>query len=90
MQPSLMMRACGHGPRKHPFALRSRAISTRELGVAVASLTRRLPQWRMDSLGLVGKLPSSPVTSAEPSESLTLIPMGAARLRITSFPVVQP
>jgi hypothetical protein len=37
---------------------------------------------------LVGKLQPSPVKSDLPSETVTLIPMGAARLRITSFPVI--
>ena len=46
VHPSSMLRACGHGPRKRPFALRLRIIFARELGVAVAGLTRRLPQWR--------------------------------------------
>jgi len=49
---------------------------------------RRIPDWKQDALGLVGKLPLSPVRSNEPVESITLIPMGAARLRITSFPVI--
>src|SRR5208283_1246812 len=44
--------------------------------------------WKQDSLGLVGKLQASPVKSDEPVQSVTLIPMGAARLRITSFPVI--
>jgi len=49
---------------------------------------RRIPEWQMDSLGLVGLLQDSPVVSAEPVETITLIPMGAARLRISSFPVI--
>lgn len=32
--------------------------------------------------------PASPVTSKLPDETLTLIPYGGARLRITSFPVL--
>jgi hypothetical protein len=39
-------------------------------------------------LGLVGALQDSPVRTSEPIEFVSLIPMGAARLRITSFPVV--
>jgi hypothetical protein len=31
-------------------------------------------------------LPDSPVVSTEPVEDVTLIPLGAARLRISSFP----
>ena len=49
---------------------------------------KRIPAWKLDSLGLVGKLQPSPVKSDEPLETVTLIPMGAARLRITSFPVI--
>ena len=49
---------------------------------------KRIPAWKIDQHGLVAKVPSSPVTSAEPAEAITLIPMGAARLRITAFPSV--
>jgi hypothetical protein len=49
---------------------------------------RKIPNWKQDSLGLVGKLQPSPVLSDEPVETVTLIPMGAARLRISSFPVI--
>jgi uncharacterized protein len=46
---------------------------------------RRLPGWTMVEES-AGPLPMSPVTSAEPEESLTLVPYGAAKLRITAFP----
>ena len=36
----------------------------------------------------MGKLQPSPVKSDQPTETVTLIPMGAARLRITAFPVI--
>ena len=49
---------------------------------------KRIPKWQLDRLGLVGKLQPSPVKSSAPVETITLIPMGAARLRISSFPVV--
>jgi hypothetical protein len=48
---------------------------------------RRVPAWQADPLNLVGKLQSSPVKTSEPIETVSLIPMGAARLRITTFPV---
>ena len=41
-----------------------------------------------DRLGLIGPLQQSPVKSAEPVERVTLIPMGAARLRVTAFPTI--
>jgi DUF1680 family protein len=48
---------------------------------------RRLPTWLTvdDSAGPV---PQSPVTSKEPEQTVTLIPYGAAKLRITAFPTV--
>ncbi|HTI94066.1 MAG TPA: family 43 glycosylhydrolase [Puia sp.] len=49
---------------------------------------RRIPGWQVDQYGLCGVLPVSPVVSAEPEEALTLVPMGGARLRISSFPVI--
>ncbi|MCC6357643.1 MAG: glycoside hydrolase family 127 protein [Phycisphaerales bacterium] len=49
---------------------------------------RRIPDWQEDYLGLVGRLQPSPAKTSEPIENLTLIPMGAARLRISQFPLV--
>ena len=49
---------------------------------------RRIPGWRKDDVDLVGLLAEGPIKSEEPVEDLTLIPMGAARLRISAFPVI--
>jgi Beta-L-arabinofuranosidase, GH127/F5/8 type C domain len=49
---------------------------------------RKIPGWTQDRNGLLNVLHPSPVKSTEPVESVTLIPMGAARLRITAFPVM--
>ncbi len=48
---------------------------------------RRLPAWGTDH-GSAADAPRSPVTSAEPLETLTLIPYGCTNLRITEFPVL--
>ena len=49
---------------------------------------RRIPGWTLDKNGLLNVLQPSPAKSSEPVETVTLIPMGAARLRITSFPTI--
>lgn len=49
---------------------------------------KRIPDWRLVGTGIVEVLPQSPVSSEEPEEELTLIPMGCARLRISAFPLI--
>lgn len=56
--------------------------------IALRAKARRIPGWETDKLQLVGKLQPSPVKSNEPVETVSLIPMGAARLRISAFPVI--
>ncbi len=58
------------------------------LALNIEVRARRIPEWKADSENVVGLLPQSPVKSQEPDEMLTLIPMGAARLRITVFPTI--
>lgn len=47
---------------------------------------RQLPDWTLDKHGLAGALPQSPVATDAPTTTLTLVPMGGARLRISAFP----
>ncbi len=55
--------------------------------ILIRAKGRRIPQWGLDERGLVEEIQESPVKTAEPVEDITLIPMGAARLRISAFPV---
>ncbi|NUR96108.1 MAG: transcriptional initiation protein Tat, partial [Kribbellaceae bacterium] len=56
--------------------------------LALTTQAQRIPQWETDVEDVVGLLQQSPARSVEPVETVTLIPMGAARLRVTSFPQV--
>lgn len=47
-----------------------------------------IPEWILDKNGLVDLLPQSPVSTSTKEQTIELIPMGAARLRISAFPVV--
>ncbi|GAB3659616.1 glycoside hydrolase family 127 protein [Echinicola sediminis] len=47
---------------------------------------KKIPSWGMDEHGLVGELKDLPKHSDEPEQAVELIPMGAARLRISAFP----
>lgn len=52
----------------------------------IKAKARKIPNWRVDAVGFIGEVQPSPVLSDEPTETVTLIPMGAARLRISAFP----
>ncbi len=49
-----------------------------------------LPEWTLDRTGLVSPLQQSPTRTFQPIQPWKLIPMGAARLRITAFPWLSP
>ena len=57
--------------------------------LVIRALAQRVPGWKLDQYGLVAPLPRSPVATDEPTEAVALIPMGAARLRISAFPVAR-
>ena len=46
---------------------------------------RLVPEWKLVD-GSAGPLPTSPVTAEQPSQTVTLVPYGCAKLRITAFP----
>jgi hypothetical protein len=64
-------------------------FSAMDAPIEITAKARRVPQW-----GLVddspGPLPTSPVTSRRAEETVTLVPYGAAKLRITAFPYLIP
>ena len=55
--------------------------------ITLKARARRLPGWKAEGR-MVGKVPVGPVVSSEPEMEVTLIPMGCARLRIASFPLI--
>ncbi len=66
-----------------PFSQQSVPVEIKAKGIKV-------PGWKIDEYGLCSFVPQSPVaTGPETPEDITLIPMGAARLRISAFPVAE-
>ena len=65
----------------YPFTLADCPIS-------ISTTGKQIPEWKLDQYGLCGVLQQSPIKSSEPSRKLELVPMGAARLRITAFPTI--
>lgn len=64
-------------------------FTTDNAPIEIKAKGQAIPTWQIDNYYLCGVLPPSPVQSHEPVEEITLIPMGAARLRISVFPVIQ-
>ncbi len=68
-------------PGIQPWDLRFVPISLQTTG-------RKVPEWTFDMYELVSPLQQMPVYTNQPEEKIELVPMGAARLRITVFPTV--
>jgi hypothetical protein len=64
-------------------------FSVQNVPIEIKAKGRRIPSWQIDKNGLVDVLPQYPAKTNQPIEDITLIPMGAARLRISAFPVVK-
>lgn len=62
-----------------PFTLESVPLEFTAVGV-------QIPSWGYDSTGMTDLLPTKYAERSKDETQLTLVPMGAARLRIASFP----
>lgn len=56
--------------------------------VAIFAKAREIPAWQLDMYGLAAPLQQSPAYTTEQERTVRLIPMGAARIRISAFPTV--
>jgi hypothetical protein len=65
----------------YPFSLST-------VPIQLQAKARKIPGWTLDNLYAVGPVQSSPVYTTQATETVTLVPMGAARLRISAFPTV--
>ena len=57
--------------------------------IQIKAKGKKIPSWILDKFGLCAVLPAYPARTNQPKENITLIPMGAARLRISAFPPVK-
>ena len=63
----------------NPFTLES-------VPLRFTSTAARVPSWGLDDTGFTEVLPEESAPRSPESETVTLVPMGAARLRISAFP----
>jgi hypothetical protein len=57
-------------------------------GVTLRVEAKQIPSW-LATDGAADVMPQSPVVSEEAKESISLVPYGAAKLRITAFPAIR-
>ncbi|HSN09476.1 MAG TPA: beta-L-arabinofuranosidase domain-containing protein [Hanamia sp.] len=74
---------------KRPWPSDNFPFTQKEVPIIIKAKGKLIPYWTTDQYGLCGVLPQSPVNVTTKEQPIELIPMGAARLRISSFPVVE-
>ena len=74
---------------KKPWPENDFPFTTDAVPIELRARGKIIPEWVLDKYGLCDVLPQSPVTVQTKEQPISLIPMGAARLRIASFPVVR-
>jgi len=62
-------------------------FTTESVPIRIEAKGRKVPSWKMDKYGLCDVLPEESCIKEEILDNITLIPMKAARLRISAFPV---
>ena len=61
-----------------------------EVPIRIEAKGALVPEWTLDRTGLISPLQPSPTQTNQPVKAIELIPMGAARLRISAFPWLAP
>jgi hypothetical protein len=74
---------------KKPWPASNFPFTQADVPIILKTKGKVIPQWTLDKYGLCDVLPQSPVRVSTEEKTIELIPMGAARLRISAFPVVE-
>jgi hypothetical protein len=80
--------AKGFTVTRRPGPVPPQPFTPESVPLTMTGPAKRIPNWQKDRFDMVGLLAQSPVRSDEPTETVSLIPMGADRLRISQFPVI--
>ncbi len=73
---------------KRPWPENDFPFTQDDVPILLKAKAKLIPSWTLDKYGLCEVLPQSPVNVSTKEKTIELIPMGAARLRISAFPVV--
>ncbi|THU32906.1 hypothetical protein FAM09_26000 [Niastella caeni] len=75
--------------KKKPWPEDDNPFTNATAPIELIATGKQIPGWTIDQYGLCAVLPQSPVAASGALTTLTLVPMGGARLRISAFPVVK-
>ncbi len=67
-------------------ALASNPFTQQTVPITMQVQAQQISSWQADNQNVITPLQDSPTISSAPVQTVTLIPMGAARLRVSSFP----
>lgn len=70
----------------HEYTADNQPFTLGSVPLEVTALGRLIPSWGIDDTGITGVLPPASAKRSDAVSPLTLVPMGAARLRISAFP----
>jgi hypothetical protein len=73
---------------RRPWPVNDFPFTLADVPLQMTAKARKIPEWTLDRFNLCAPLQSSPALSTQAVETVELVPMGAARLRISSFPTV--
>lgn len=73
---------------KRPWPKNNFPFTQHDVPIILKAKGKIIPEWTIDKYGLCEVLPQSPVSVTTKEKTIELIPMGAARLRISAFPTV--
>ncbi|GCF07122.1 RICIN domain-containing protein [Dictyobacter arantiisoli] len=73
---------------KSSGALAANPFTQQTVPITMQVQAQQIVNWQADNQNVVTPLQDSPVLSNAPTQTITLIPMGAARLRISAIPTI--
>ncbi len=73
---------------KQPWPRDNQPFNNKTAPIRIQAFAKRIPNWTLDPRGCVNEVVRGPIRSEEKEEKVTLIPMGAARLRVSAFPTI--
>jgi hypothetical protein len=73
---------------KKEFPASGQPFTLADAPVELKVRAKRIPNWTENYFGVVDRLQPSPVRSDQPVETVTMVPMGCARLRMSALPLI--